>query len=522
MKVQGDVRPMIVSGAQRLREAMHHRSNDKPFPGPELGARCSLLIFGVAALTASRTASFVGQAPSDRHEPGFPPLLWLFHLADALFLPWANHLPGLTAVAYLQFFTLAVSLVCFFLAVRSTIPAVLKRHHRPLITAGIPLAGLLVLLSVQGTLPYAQVLGTPTHYGNDAISVTSCATDAFLRGENPYSQFRVVPCLSKFFDPKQVAIKTTPLQAGSFASITRYPTPQQLTRQFRQDQRRNVACPEEFECSYSYPAASFILPAAFVALHLQDLSVFFAVCYVAIALLVIWHSSGWARWAALLIVAADAALWPTIDAGATDGLYALLVALAWTWRDRRWVSVVLLGLAVASRQQAWFYLLFYAILIARTMGRKELILRLSVVIGVFAALNLPYFVASPGPWLSGVLGPMRDPMFPRGTGAIALSIYGKGSLPLGPRGLYTLLELISLGGCLVYYWKVCRRHPWLGLVLAPLPLFFAWRSLYSYFLPLSLLVLYPALVQYGEPSEPATVPLPRDASAADESAIVAA
>jgi uncharacterized membrane protein len=161
---------------------------------------------------------------------------------------------------------------------------------------------------------------------------------------------------------------------------------------------------------------------------------------------------------------------------------------------------VAFGIAVASRQQAWLFLLFFAILILRTEGRKELLWRLGIIGGIFLVTNLPYLLASPGPWLEGVFGPMRDPMFPRGSGIIGLSTGGgAGTLPLGPRNLYAALEGIGLLASAWYYWRICRTDPGTGLVLAPVALFFAWRSLYSYFLPISLLVLYPALVQHEQP-----------------------
>jgi hypothetical protein len=492
------------------------------FLTPDVGARFALLLFGVATLTAARTASFIGQVPSDSQEPHIPPLIWLFHLADALFLPGVNRLPGITPIAYLQAVALALALLCFFLAARSTVPEILRRLYRPLAAIASVLAVLLILLNLQGTLPYGLVIGSPMHYGNDAISVTSCGTDAFLAGKNPYSTYRVVPCLSTYFNAQTVPVKTTPLQEGAFKHTVKYPTTEQLTLQFRLAQERHEAYPPEFESYYSYPSGSFILPAPAVALHLQDLSIFYLVCYLAIAALAVWGSTGVARWAALIAIAANAALWPTVSAGATDSLYALLVLLAWILRDRRWASSLLLGLAVVSRQQAWFFTLFYGVLIDRTLGRREVVVRGGIIGVLFAVMNLPYLIASPLPWLHGVLGPMTDPMFPRGTGIIALSIYGAGSLPLGPRLLYLILETIGLLGSLWYYWRICRQHPATGLVLAPLALFFAWRSLYSYFLPLSLLVLYPALAQYSVPKEPTRMEGPGEGDAVGDQAIVAA
>jgi uncharacterized membrane protein len=295
--------------------------------------------------------------------------------------------------------------------------------------------------------------------------------------------------------------KTTPLQAGAFRAIQRYPSKQQLDHEYDLAVAHDWQFPAEFESYYSYPAASFLVPAIAVALHVRDLSLVYMLCFIALVVLVVRRARRQTTKRLILLVAtANAALWPIMVSGMTDAFYTLLVLIAWMTRKQRWTSSVAFGIAVASRQQAWLFLLFFAILILRTEGRKELLWRMGIIGGIFLVTNLPYMLASPGPWLEGVLGPMRDPMFPRGSGIIGLSTGGgAGTLPLGPRNLYAALEGIGLLASAWYYWRICRTDPGTGLVLAPVALFFAWRSLYSYFLPISLLVLYPALLQQEQP-----------------------
>ena len=506
-------------GWERAREMYRDR---------DLAARSALLIAGVAGMSAARAVSFIHSVP-DRQEPGFPPLLWLFHQADMLFLPAVNRLPGQTPILYVQCLALALALCCFYLAARAVIPVWLLRHARPLGAASLALGTVLGLLTLQGTLPYGLLAGSTHHYGNDATAATSCAVDDLLSARNPYSAFRMGPCLQRTFPGRdgtvpvqEAAIKTTPLRAGAFRHISTYPSPAQLDAQFSRAQRAHRAYPAEFESYFSYPSAAFLLPAMFVALHIHDVSIFFSLCYLAVAALILRRTGGPARWVALLVILANAALWPTLLGGATDGLYALLVLSGWVLRDRRWASALLLGLAAASRQQAWFYLLFYAVLIWQTHGRREALWRLGIVAGVFAGLNAPFFLTAPGAWTAGVLGPMRDAMFPRGTGLVALSIGGKGSLPLLPRAAYTLLEGAALVAGLWFYRRTCRVHPGTGLVLAPLALFLAYRSLYTYFLPISLLALYPALVDRVRPTDPIRVPVADEQDGPADRAIVAA
>ena len=75
-------------------------------------------------------------------------------------------------------------------------------------------------------------------------------------------------------------------------------------------------------------------------------------------------------------------------------------------------------------------------------------------------------------------------MFPRGAGLVFLST--NGGLPLPPALLYAALEAAAGLVCLLLAWRSRRSSPELGAVLAVVPLFFAWRSLFSYFFLLPL------------------------------------
>jgi hypothetical protein len=54
---------------------------------------------------------------------------------------------------------------------------------------------------------------------------------------------------------------------------------------------------------------------------------------------------------------------------------------------------------------------------------------------------------------------------------------------------YTAAEAMAGIICLVVAWRSRRTSPELGAVLAIVPLFFAWRSLFSYFFLLPLFAL---------------------------------
>ena len=165
--------------------------------------------------------------------------------------------------------------------------------------------------------------------------------------------------------------------------------------------------------------------------------------------------------------------------GDLDLWYVLLLVVAWLLREKRWRSALFLGLALASKQIAWFFVPFYLILIWRQHSLREGVLRLTIAGSVALAVNLPFIIWNPGAWLAGVLAPMADPMFPLGVGLVNLS--SSHLLPYLPNWLYLALEAGAMAAVLAYYWRICRACPEAAMFLAVVPLFLAWRSLPSYF-----------------------------------------
>ena len=91
-------------------------------------------------------------------------------------------------------------------------------------------------------------------------------------------------------------------------------------------------------------------------------------------------------------------------------------------------------------------------------------------------------------------------------------------LTLWPHPVYAFLQLAALVACVLYYAHTCGRQPDTGLVLALVPLVFAWRSLFVYFFaPLPIVCLWPLLAslrrakarQRGRTLRPAAHSAPR-------------
>jgi uncharacterized membrane protein len=181
----------------------------------------------------------------------------------------------------------------------------------------------------------------------------------------------------------------------------------------------------------------------------------------------------------VLLGLANVPMWSSTVGGNLDVFCTLLVILAWLLRERRWSSAIFFGLALATKQTSWFLAPFYMIMLWRHYGFKEMLYRIAAGGALALAINLPFIVWNPHAWLAGILAPVADPMFPMGVGIVDLSITHL--LPYFPQWVYSTLEAGAMLLCLVVYWRICRRHPEAALLLAIVPLFFAWRSLSSYF-----------------------------------------
>ncbi len=117
---------------------------------------------------------------------------------------------------------------------------------------------------------------------------------------------------------------------------------------------------------------------------------------------------------------------------------------------------------------------------------------------LFAAFNLPFVIMDAGPWLDSVLAPLSRNFFPLGVGIV--SLVSGGYLHIESPLIFSLLCLAEGAGGVAWYWFNCRRCPHAALVLAMLPLFFAWRSLWPYFYYVDAVLISAVMLDYAEPA----------------------
>ena len=353
----------------------------------------------------------------------------------------------------------------------------------------LPMRATFLLVSVLAVVGLGWLRGIPapplhdqTPYHNDAIALNECAALLVLRGEDPYRRLDLFEC---YGERGIGADRTTPLRRGAFSEVRVYPTEEELDAAWTARQRGGWSEDIEFQWRPSYPALSILLILPWVALG-WDANVLYVLCLLAAMALVIVRAPPGLRPFALTGLLAAVSLTAFTVGGSADLLYALPLVAAWLWRERRW-SAVPFAIALAVKQLAWFFAPFYLLQVAARLGWREAAVRLAVAGGIFVAVNAPFLLWDARSWLLGVVGPVAEPMFPRGAGLVFLS--ANGVLPLFPATAYLALETVVGIAALAVAWRARHSSPELGVVLAMLPLFFAWRSLFSYFFLLPLFAL---------------------------------
>ena len=329
---------------------------------------------------------------------------------------------------------------------------------------------------------------------NDATALCHQAVINFIDGDNPYVEANIGSALAGYDVPLD---KLTPLREGRFAEVFPYPATEQieLIAQEAVDNPQNI--PPELESKLGYPAGCFLVPAPFAILGIGDLRFVYFLIILPVLVYAVWKTPPRFR---IFIVAAlliSLEFWNSLAAGETGFLCFPFLLLAWILpRKRLWLPALCLGIAVAIKQVAWFFLPFYLILIFREEGLKKALSSLAIIAATFLVFNAPYIIGDPGLWLTSVMSPITDNLFPLGVGIITLVTSGivDAQSPL----IFSILELVVFGLAIIWYFRYCLRYPNTGPILAILPLFFAWRSLWPYFFYIDFIVLIAVIInEYG-------------------------
>jgi hypothetical protein len=322
----------------------------------------------------------------------------------------------------------------------------------------------------------AYIVGKPYHA--DVVAAVHRGAELFVAGQDPYATFDLPEALARFHLDPELA---THLENGMVVH------------------------------TYNYPAVSFLVVAPFVWLGIDDIRWVYLGEVLLLAIIGIQQlRPAWRAMALSTVIGSEIITRQWILAG-IDPSWALFTLGAWLVRRHRWWSSILLGLAIADRQPAWFLAPFFLLAILQRFGRREAVRATAISLGVAVLVNLPFIIGAPERAIGGMLAPIFAPLVSDGVG---LMRYGAdGIVPLFPRTFYTVLSLGALAGLLVLLWKRPQSLAGAPLAWPFLPLYFAWRSLQNYFAaaPLFALVADEELENDAEPSanppaEPVSVP----------------
>jgi uncharacterized membrane protein len=325
--------------------------------------------------------------------------------------------------------------------------------------------------------------------GNDGAVMDLYAAKRALGGFDPYHKANIMSALSALNAP---CTTTTPLMDGQFRGTTDYPSDtavQQVCMNAFRYRPRTI--PPEFESKYNYPSGSFLFILPFVWAGLSDMRFLYAFALLVMGAYIAFRMPRSLRFLVPALVLADVPLIKMTSDGQPDPMYALFLMIGYAEWTSPWLSPIFLGLAIGTKQLAWFFVPFYLLLALRRFGWKDVARRMGVMSAVFLAMNGVFIAESPSAYFSSIAGPMLDPMFPLGVGAIALFIANV--IHMLPKLTFTVAEFAAWAGGVLAAARLRFLAPAAGAVLAALPLFFAWRSLMNYFYLVPLIALAIAL-----------------------------
>jgi hypothetical protein len=358
----------------------------------------------------------------------------------------------------------------------------------------LALSVLLVLSTCLTCLLAAYLLiassGSPRSYDSDAAAFNHYNAELVLQGENPYTaDARFWDALRRF--PSTGA---TPLRAGRYAASQFGPTLPQLVR----DVQAEIADPSlrgpelDPASMHSYPALAFLIYVPGVWAGLPTTMLTSLLLLVAFLLAAVWGAAR-ALWIPVVVLLLADSLLVILTLRGSFDLIALLPALvAWRLLERRWLSPLLLGIACAVKQLVWPLVPFYVVIVWRREGVRAALARLPFILAGFLAPNLPFLLTSPRVWATSLLLPVTLPIFPSGTGVVALA--RSGLMPLLPPAAYALATLLALAALLMWFARArTMPPPDAALIVALLPYLLAWHSLMAYVVAIPALAIFACL-----------------------------
>ncbi len=427
---------------------------------------------------------------------------WLLILAasclllesESILAPTSGHIPPGWSILGVAGSILAFALL--WAATRPAMPHWLARlrddlppiaRHRAWALLFVPMAFYMIL---QIFATHQVIESLQGFYRIDAVAYAHIDVELVLHGKNPFTDD------AAFWEAyrRWPQALSTPIMGGAFGNNPLvYPHNWQIDNVLHLEAAHPGMRGSGFDPAtvHNYPAGILWLALPLVWAGLPSILWLSLLAWAGAIALVLARTPARERGAALFVLILSPVAFRTVLSN-FDIVSLVFVLAAWHWMGRRTSSALLMGFACAIKQTAWFFLPFYFVDVYRREGWRGVLRR-----GLWSALafllpNLPFILASPVEWFKSIWLPLTDPMFPIGVGAVALAFGGL--LPILTPHIWTLLEVLVFGGLLVSQYRRSTIVPD-SLLLALVPLWFAWRSPLNYFAWMPLMAAWLAATQ---------------------------
>ena len=329
----------------------------------------------------------------------------------------------------------------------------------PLLLFGITL-GLLVRLPA--------TLNPANSINSDETALIVCASRQVLQGRDPYLQ----PELACLHSLRASVALGTPLQAGVLAHQTSYPPLAEEAAIARSVARTGWRTPAFITIGYPPMAYVWMLPAA-----TGNLSAW--VVYTMLAALVWLAIAGLGAgplWPALVLVLlvqlGDGGVMSAALHGDGEFFAYALATLSLLWIDRRRLSGLLMGIAMACHPLVWAIWFGYALFTKTLPGFRD---RMLWSLGTALVLIVPWLVLERMA-LERIVGLALQPTFAQGLGVVSLFMPAP-SVVL--RDVLTAVVVVGFAGLCLLAWFRRGLLPALPVVAMSF-LWLGWRSEVSY------------------------------------------
>lgn len=299
---------------------------------------------------------------------------------------------------------------------------------------------------------------------DDVTPDTVVGGQEVVQGVDPYTSFNLLDAERKLGCPRY---SVTALRSGVFGSFASQPSSAQIEAAAEATAHGHPT--GGLLVGFNYPAGTALLGVVGgrALVLISPLSLLLA------GLAIARRTEPSLRRATVLALGAQAGLLGLLGSPHVDVVVAALLMLAISKR-RGPACGVALGLACALKQTAWFIAPALLVLALREGRVRDLRYQAGALIG-FGAINLPFIVAGPSAWITGVFAPQAQPVFPFG--------FGPGAAGAAGSGVVAAFASLTIAAVVVGT-IVCALapHRWApaGIIVSSLGLWLGPRSLGNY------------------------------------------